>query len=591
MTAPPDPISTYDRHAQLFAARYETVSSEAMLAPILSTLPQPAAGRLALDLGAGTGRDAAWLADLGYQVVAAEPAAGMRRVAERLHGGLGIRWVDDALPALDRTHALGLSFDFILLSAVWQHVTPQDRARAFRKITTLMKPGATLVMTLRNGPAPENMAMHPTSAAEVEGLARLQGLEVLRVAASTDQGGRADVSWQVVALRMPDDGTGALPLIRGIVLSDGKSSTYKLGLLRAVTRIAEYAPAAATPVPDGRDAVEVPLGLVALNWIRMYLPLVKGGLPQAPGNCGTGGLGFAKDGFETLLALNTGSVDLRIGATFGVDGALAITSAISRAAETIARMPATFTRYSNGGTQVFNVSRSRLGRSPTAVLDLDALRGWGLLEVPGHLWRAMSRFSSWIDPMLVAEWSRLTRTYADRMGLSLAPGQVEAALAWMEPMRTTSLGRDLVKKLLDQGGQVRCVWTSKQLRLRSYDIDHCLPWSVWPCGDLWNLMPAQVRVNRHDKRDRLPSAAAIAGARAEIIEWWETAYFDDEALRPRFLREARAALPVDKDASIDAVYDALDWRRLRLRQDQQVPEWTPIVNEQYRGRNPTSEAL
>lgn len=54
-----------------------------------------------------------------------------------------------------------------------------------------------------------------------------------------------------MALRMPDDGTGSLPLVRRIVLSDKKSSTYKLALLRAVARIAEYAPAAATPAPDG----------------------------------------------------------------------------------------------------------------------------------------------------------------------------------------------------------------------------------------------------------------------------------------------------------------------------------------------------
>ena len=30
------------------------------------------------------------------------------------------------------------------------------------------------------------------------------------------------------------------------------------------------------------DVVEVPLGLVALNWVRMYLPLVGAGLPHAP---------------------------------------------------------------------------------------------------------------------------------------------------------------------------------------------------------------------------------------------------------------------------------------------------------------------
>ena len=571
-----DPVSFYDDRAEALAERYEAVSSEAMLAQVLPAIPSLPAGRLALDIGAGTGRDAAWLAGLGYQVVAAEPAAGMRRVAAARHADAGVRWLDDALPALERTHALGLSFDFVLLSAVWQHVAPADRARAFRKVSTLMKPGGTLVMTLRHGPAPDGPKMHPTSTAEVEGLARSYGLEILRVASTEDQGGRPGVAWDVMAMRMPDDGTGALPLVRGIVLSDGKSSTYKLALLRAVTRVAEYAPAAATPAPAGRDAVEVPLGLVALNWIRMYLPLVRGGFPQAPGNAGTAGLAFAKDGFEALLAMSVSANDLRMGAAFGPEGALAVASAIARAADTIAKMPATHTRYPSGGASVFGVTRRRPGRDLPSVLDLEALRGWGLLEVPGHLWRAMSRFSSWIDPMLIAEWSRLTRAYADRMGLVIGPGAVEAALAWVEPERTTSFGRDLVRKLIDRGDDVRCVWTAERLRNRSYDVDHCLPWSVWPCGDLWNLMPAQPRVNRHDKRDRLPSAAAMASAKEGIINWWELAYFGDEALRPRFMREAAAALPLG-DGSVDAVYDALDWRRLRLRQDQQVPEWTPLT--------------
>uniref|UniRef100_UPI00260131A3 hypothetical protein n=1 Tax=Sphingomonas sp. TaxID=28214 RepID=UPI00260131A3 len=100
-------------------------------------------------------------------------------------------------------------------------------------------------------------------------------------------------------------------------------------------------------------------------------------------------------------------------------------------------------------------------------------------------------------------------------------------------------------------------------------------WSVWPCGDLWNLMPAHTRVNQHEKRDRLPSATAMANARDRIIGWWDAAYMDDEALRPRFLREAAAALPLSDSKNGTAVYDALDWRRLRLWQDQQVPLWTP----------------
>ncbi|VWX48294.1 hypothetical protein NOVOSPHI9U_140023 [Novosphingobium sp. 9U] len=88
-------------------------------------------------------------------------------------------------------------------------------------------------------------------------------------------------------------------------------------------------------------------------------------------------------------------------------------------------------------------------------------------------------------------------------------------------------------------------------------------------------MPAHARVNQHEKRDRLPSAAAMANARERNVGWWEAAYLDDEALKLRFFREAASALPLSSPQSSTAVYDALDWRRLRLWQDQQVPQWTP----------------
>ena len=103
----------------------------------------------------------------------------------------------------------------------------------------------------------------------------------------------------MVCLRLPDDGTAGLSLIRGVILNDDKASTYKLGLLRAIAKIADNTPSMAETTLD-TDRVEVPLGLVALNWVRMYVPLVAAGLPQAPSNSGPDGLGFAKAGFRSL---------------------------------------------------------------------------------------------------------------------------------------------------------------------------------------------------------------------------------------------------------------------------------------------------
>ena len=77
----------------------------------------------------------------------------------------------------------------------------------------------------------------------------------------------------------------------------------------------------------------------------------------------------------------------------------------------------------------------------------------------------------------------------------------------------------------------------------------------------------------HEACHRLPSAAALAGAREAITGWWEAAWRTDLALDGRFAREAAAALPVPPGALLDDVFAALEWRRLRLRQDQQVEEW------------------
>lgn len=567
-------IAAYDGAAGELAERYDALPVGAVFGDVRHLFPD---GGMALDVGAGSGRDARWLSSLGFEVVAVEPAPGFRVLGEG-GGSFGVRWLDDRLPALNQVHRLALSFDLITLSAVWQHVAPDDRARAFRKLATLLKSGGILAMTLRSGPAPADRPMHPTSIGEVERLARAHGMEILKVSAANDLQQRDEVSWTSVVLRMPDEGTGALPLVRGIVLGDEKSSTYKLGLLRAVARVAEQAPAAAYPAADQPDAVEIPLGLVALFWVRMYLPLVRMGLPQAPRNRGADGLGFAKAGFLRLLADDVDPAELRVGAVFGAERADAVLAAVGEAAATIATMPANFTRFPASDRRVFEVFRKRPGRGLGIGLDLTRLGAWGSIVVPGHLWRALSRFGAWIEPMLVAEWARLSRSYAERMGILLRLGAAEAALEWREPFRTIGIARIAAERIGRSGGDLACVWTGRQLSIARLDIDHCLPWSVWPCGDLWNLAPCDRRVNQHEKRDRLPSAAIFAESRERVVDWWQAAYLADEALASRFEREVSASLPVNTLDDLDEVYSALDWRRLRLLQDQQVPQWFRLMN-------------
>ncbi len=105
-------------------------------------------------------------------------------------------------------------------------------------------------------------------------------MAVIRVQDMTDAIGRPDVRWTRMALRLPDDGTGALPLLRHLILNDSKSSTYKLALLRTLCRIADGSSGLIRDSADDRHVV-VPLGLVALVWLRLFLPLLRRDLPQS----------------------------------------------------------------------------------------------------------------------------------------------------------------------------------------------------------------------------------------------------------------------------------------------------------------------
>src|SRR5262249_41959787 len=148
--------------------------------------------------------------------------------------------------------------------------------------------------------------------------------------------------------------------------------------------------------------------LVALNWVRMFLPLVQERLPQMPRNAGPDGLSFAKDGFRALGPLGVAAQEVRIGAQFAGERAVAISKALGEARTTISDMPANFITYPNSSTRVFGATPRRSPRpSDALVLDAATLRMYGTIAVPGHIWRAMQRFGAWIEPVLTAEWARM----------------------------------------------------------------------------------------------------------------------------------------------------------------------------------------
>lgn len=176
MAEKPHPSTAgYAEEADDLLVRYEKMQFAEIYERVRNLFPH-APGRV-LDIGAGTGRDAAGFVELGYTVTAVEPVAEMREGAKRLHPSPDIEWIDDHLPDLSRIADRKGQYDIVILSAVWMHLDAAERPTALPIIAALMKPGAVLVMSLRHGPVPEGRRMFDVSAEETTLLAAREGLE------------------------------------------------------------------------------------------------------------------------------------------------------------------------------------------------------------------------------------------------------------------------------------------------------------------------------------------------------------------------------------------------------------------------------
>ena len=185
-----------------FVERSEAVSSEKLLGPFIDMFPPPPA-RI-VDIAAGTGRDAAWLSERGYDVTAVEPVAALREVGMRLHASERIDWRDGTLPDLAIAPTPALGFDIALLSAVWQHLDDRDRARSMLRIVDLTAVGGLVLISLRQGPSAPSRTLHEASVPATVDLAAANGLRIereVRIESMQAADRAAGVYWTWLAFR------------------------------------------------------------------------------------------------------------------------------------------------------------------------------------------------------------------------------------------------------------------------------------------------------------------------------------------------------------------------------------------------------
>jgi ubiquinone/menaquinone biosynthesis C-methylase UbiE len=104
--------------------------------------------RSLLDLGCGTGRLAAALAEQGRAVVGVDPAAAMLEVARRRPGGDRVTWIE----ADARDLHLDRRFDLIVMTghAFQVFLTPEDQAAALNTVALHLTPRGRFIFDSRN---------------------------------------------------------------------------------------------------------------------------------------------------------------------------------------------------------------------------------------------------------------------------------------------------------------------------------------------------------------------------------------------------------------------------------------------------------
>jgi SAM-dependent methyltransferase len=156
---PPDPVvrtrRTYDRVAREYD---ETVPDAAELASLLEPFESrlPRESRL-LDLGCGPGRDAAWFAARGHDVVGADLSVGQLQVAREQAPTARLAQADmRSLPFVTDT------FDGCWCLASLLHVPHLDVPEVLAEVRRVLRPDAPLFASVKHGEGSETTYRYGT---------------------------------------------------------------------------------------------------------------------------------------------------------------------------------------------------------------------------------------------------------------------------------------------------------------------------------------------------------------------------------------------------------------------------------------------
>ena len=524
-------IEYYDRNAGKCGSRYESADMSHLDHLLLRHLPER--GGRVLEVGCGSGREAAFLQGSGYDVYGVDASKAMVEEALRRHPELAGRLYCEAVPLPDGFPLMRESFDAVIAIALLMHVPDSELFETILQWKRMLRPSGMAFISVSlarpgvdtDGRDPDRRLFRERPVEELQLLFERLGFR-LASRYQTPDSFKRQMLWHTLVFQLDDQGAvHSIDQVETIIRRDRKTATYKLALLRALCDIAQTAHRRACWYPDGM--VGVPLGLVAEKWLFYYWPLVEADVredtpagqvvfPQQRGGERGRLIAFRASlrqlirHYAPLGGLTSFAQDYRNQTLRGPAASLT-DAALNAIANTIVVGPV---RYAGGaleGEERFFLFRGRQrarGRCFTAS-GLEA--SLGEILVPAPVWTEMCLIGYWVSESIVLRWAELT---AEISGRRVQTAEVvERLLERPKPERDVEEAQRAYAGLDD----LRCVWTGRPLK--RFEVDHLIPFSLWYNNDLWNLLPAARSVNR-DKKDKLVSRQTLFASRDQIIHCW-----------------------------------------------------------------------
>lgn len=337
--------------------------------------------------------------------------------------------------------------------------------------------------------------------------------------------------------------------INSIIERDKTDTPYKYSLLRSVIESCqEYPQYAKAGQGEYEGKVILPMGLLVFKWLIYYYPFFEGEFialkkGEKPGHQN---LAF-RDQFQALTAYYTSRGGFSVFYDDLLSGSMPqevtpiLASLVNKIRYTIVDKPMRHLGYSQMQRQYAVFAEVEGGTILRKSMRIDlslliALCGSYVLSLDLYtVFRDLGGFilgSGCISQKWLQFLVRANRDYG------VSEGRIVQLLS-AEPVaeRNVTTAAKMYRERA-AAGELACVWSGRQLSLATLAVDHLLPFSVWKSNDLWNLVPANSRVNAR-KSDKIPARDLLVARKESILTCWRLMY----GLYPdRFSREVSVSL-------------------------------------------------